>query len=93
MSDRSLRGEQRLLELLADRAVFGLSARQRERLGRLAAAHPEFDLECLDRVAAAVDLAVGPGRFPPLPAALRDRARAEAARHLPGGGPTTSGPS
>lgn len=61
----------RLAALLADRAVFGLDdARQRE-LDRLAAASPGADLECFDRVAAAVALLGVSGRLEPMPASLR----------------------
>ena len=74
--------EQRLLELLADRAVFGLEPKETQELRQLLQRVPDFDTECMERVAAAVQLACAP--VEPMPAAVRDRIRASGLRHVRG---------
>lgn len=73
-------GRERLLELLADRAVFGLEAAEEAELAGLLQDHSGIDAEGLDRVAAAV--AVATGGTPPaaLPAGLRARLAADLRR-------------
>jgi hypothetical protein len=61
----------RLRELLADRAVFGLDAAEERELAALLGDHPTEDADALDRIAAAV--AVATGKTAELPAALRAR--------------------
>ena len=70
---------QRLLQLLADRTIFGLEAREQEELDELCELVPGFDADCLERAAATVYLAYHRAdREEPLPKALVDRIRAEA---------------
>jgi hypothetical protein len=66
----------RLLELLAERALVGLDADQQRPLESLLQAHPDFDAECLDRTAALLDRAAAAGDTEPLPQQLQDRIRA-----------------
>ena len=66
----------RLLELLAERALVGLDADQQHELESLLQAHPDFDAECLDRTAALLDRAAAAGDTEPLPEQLQDRIRA-----------------
>ncbi len=66
----------RLLELLAERALVGLDADQQHELDSLLQTQPDFDAECLDRTAALLDWAVAAGDTEPLPQSLQDRIRA-----------------
>lgn len=66
-------GRERLLELLADRAVFGLEAAEEAELAGLLRDHPGIDAEGLDRVAAAVAVATSGAAPAALPAGLRAR--------------------
>ena len=59
--------ERRLLELLADRASFGLTRSEDEELRLLTESLPDFDDECLEMAAATVQLAFA--SVEPLPAA------------------------
>ena len=63
----------RLLELLAERALDGLDADQQHELESLLQAQPDFDAECLDRTAALLDRAAAAGDTEPLPEHLKDR--------------------
>jgi len=74
--------EQRLLELLADRATFGLDAAEQRELRRLLDQNLDFDESCMDRVAAAAHLAMMPADFEPLPPGLRQRIAAGAGEYL-----------
>ncbi len=65
----------RLLELLADRALVGLDADEQHELDSLLQAHPDFDAESLDRTAALLDWAVSAAETEPLPQPLRDHIR------------------
>ena len=65
----------RLLELLAERALVGLDADQQRELELLLQTHPDFDAECLDRTAALLDTAVAAADTEPLPQSLQDRIR------------------
>lgn len=71
----------RLLELLADRALFGLDAVEEGELERLLDGHPEADPAGLERMAAAVATALMRSDAPAeLPAGLRERLLADARR-------------
>ena len=74
--------ENRLLELLADRATFGLEIDEDCQLHQLLSENPGFDESCMDRVAASAQLAFMPAAIEPLPAGLRARIKADAPRHL-----------
>jgi anti-sigma-K factor RskA len=63
----------RLLELLADRALVGLDVGEQHELESLLQANPDFDAECLDRTAALLDRAAAAGDTEPLPEHLKDR--------------------
>jgi hypothetical protein len=63
----------RLEELLADRALQGLSVEEEKELDELLARAGELDAEAFDRAAAAIDLALGEQSFEPMPASLRNR--------------------
>jgi len=67
----------RLLELLAERALVGLDADQQRELESLLQRHPAFDAECLDRTAALLDTAAAAGDTEPLPSSLQDRILAD----------------
>ena len=69
---------ERLRELLADRAAFGLDAATERELPDLLRDHPAEDAEAYDRIAAAV--AVVTGGASELPAAVRARLRDDARR-------------
>jgi len=73
-------GRERLLELLADRAVFGLEAVEEAELAGLLRDHPGIDAEDLDRIAAAVAVATGGPASAALPAGLRARLAADLRR-------------
>ena len=66
--------ERRLLELLADRATFGLTASEDEELRQLKSTFPHFDDECIEKAAATVQLAVVHAE--PLPEAVHGKIRA-----------------
>ena len=68
--------ERRLLELLADRASFGLTRSEDEELRLLTESLPDFDDECLEMAAATVQLAFA--SVEPLPAAVHAKIRASA---------------
>jgi hypothetical protein len=68
----------RLDELLADRALEGLSPEEQRELDLLLSKSSDVDAEAFDRTAAAIDLALGEQRFEPMPARLRERVAASA---------------
>jgi hypothetical protein len=70
--------EDRLLELLANRATEGLGPSETVELQRLLAEHPEVDEWELDLAAGAIELALGPEPDEELPEALRARILADA---------------
>jgi len=73
--------EGRLMELLAKRATEGLCPAEAAELLRLL---PDGCSKCLEfeRAAAAIDLALAPPTFEPLPRALRDRILIGADRYM-----------
>lgn len=73
----------RLLDLLAERAVEGLDAQSREELERLLAASDEFGGDELELAAAAADLAMM-GDAGAMPAHVRARIEAQAEAHVSG---------
>ena len=78
MSDHWQSCEDRILELLADQASFGLSGDDDSDLRTLMAAVPDFDPDCMQRTAATVLLA-GVGENPEtLPTSLQQKIRAGA---------------
>jgi len=76
---------ERLLELLTDRALVGLGAREQIELAELLLECPEFDPSSFDSAAAAIALA-GLGAVEPLPARLAAQIEADAAGALAKGG-------
>lgn len=63
-----------LLDLLADRATRGLDAEHVDDLDRLIREADEFDIDSVDRAAAALDLVfLDPAEIEPMPAELRSR--------------------
>ena len=70
--------QQRTLDLLADRALFGLEAEEARELEELLQDRPDFDRDCLDRTAAACVLGMGVAVQAPFPTHLRERIRAGA---------------
>jgi hypothetical protein len=71
----------RLEELLADRALQGLSLEDERELDQLLAKAGDIDADAFDRAAAAVDLALGEQRFEPMPAALSQKIAAHTVLH------------
>ena len=78
MSDRWPSCEERILDLLADEAVFGLSAEEHEELSALLVTMPDFDQDCMQRMAATVQLASVGTKLEPLPTSLQQRIRVSA---------------
>lgn len=72
---------ERVLELLADRATQGLSAAEQRELEALLARIPGTDDDALDLAAAAADLAMAPANLP-VPASLRAKLSADAERWI-----------
>ncbi len=82
----------RLLELLADRTVFGLTQDEAAELERLVVAFPDVDGEELERLAADLAMSSIPVPPEPMPAGVQARILADAAKHLPAQStPTGSG--
>ncbi|MBX3403625.1 MAG: anti-sigma factor [Phycisphaeraceae bacterium] len=69
----------RLLELLADRAVQNLSPAEQDELEAVSAAFEGFDLDCMDRTAAALAAGLAAQDAAPVPAAVRQRLKASGA--------------
>ena len=78
MSDRWQSCEERILCLLADQAAFGLSSGEQEELSELLVMRPDFDQDCMQRMAATVHPANVGKHLEPLPASLQRRIRASA---------------
>jgi len=83
MSPLAPSDQQRLHELLADRAVQGLEPEEQAELNALLAQAPELDDDSFERTAAAIDLSLSGSEFEPLPVHLSDRIAADAVGHLP----------
>ena len=73
MNSRWQVAERRLLELLADRAAFGLTASENQELRQLQESVSDFDDECMERAATTVHLAFAP--VEPLPATVHAKIR------------------
>lgn len=82
MSSPWLRAERHLHDLLADRALFGLTDGEAAELEELLQSHPNTDLDMMDRLAARCELALGIGMRDSLPAHLGERLRADARQVL-----------
>ncbi len=65
--------EERLFDLMRERAVHGLSDADERELERLARAHPDIDVECYDRAAAALDIVFSERRAAQMPSDVRQR--------------------
>ncbi|MCB9850216.1 MAG: anti-sigma factor [Phycisphaerales bacterium] len=72
--------DDRLLQLLADRATEGLDFESGAELTRLLVEYPQFDATHFEAAAAAVDLAMSSPPVEPLPRFLRDRVLMDAGR-------------
>ena len=72
--------DERIQQLMADRATEGLSNRDALELNRYLEQNPDVDRDALEYAAAAVCLAFSAGQGETLPARVRDRVRSEAAR-------------
>ena len=70
--------EERLMELLADRATQGLTPEEETELEQLLAEHPEIDVDMLEEAAAAVDLFLTGEPSEPLPKHLSDQLKRQA---------------
>jgi len=73
----------RLLELLADRTVFGLTEGEAAELERLLFAFPDVDREELERLAADLAMSSVPASPEPMPAEIQARILADAAKYIP----------
>ena len=73
MSECALQRDERLLQLLADRATEGVTERDAAALDEVLALTDGVDAEALDRTAAALAAATLPGRGWALPVPLRER--------------------
>ena len=72
--------EERILELLADRAAFGLNTDGQQELRELMFMMPDFDHGCMERTAATVHLASVGKELEPLSASLQQRIRVRGER-------------
>lgn len=82
MNGGTPQSEERLMQLLADRATEGLDARAADELGELLLHHPQYDASHLEPVAAAIDLAMAPLLREPLPDSLHERIVADAKHYF-----------
>jgi hypothetical protein len=76
------KNRQRLLGLLADRAVFGLTAAEDRALQDLLGGGRSDEFDEMEQIAAACCLGLGIDVTVPLPAGLQDRVRLDARRML-----------
>ena len=72
--------QQRLLDLLADRAVFGLNVEETAELREQLPDGRDEDIDLLEQTAATCCLGLGIDVTDPLPFSLRDRIKADAKR-------------
>ena len=70
--------ESRTLELLADRAVFGLSENEQQELEDLLSRFGWLAVDLMERVAAAIQLTCVADHLEPLPVRLGDKIRSNA---------------
>jgi hypothetical protein len=77
---RDLPRDERILQLMADRATEGLTRRDASALESYFAQNPDVDGDALEYAAAAVCLAFGAGQGETLPPRVRERIVSEAAR-------------
>jgi len=73
MSQQTPFRHERLLELLCDRALTGLSPAEESELATLSSEYPGTSTTTLDLVASSVDLALLRGRLEPMPASLAQK--------------------
>jgi hypothetical protein len=85
MSKQPPDGRDRLTELLADRALFGLTAEEDRELNELLAVNPAADVDELARLAAVLDTTACVPDLPPLPPEVVARVRAQAPHPVPAG--------
>ena len=78
MSERGRSGEERLLELLADEAIFGLIAEEQKEFDTLLAETSGIDRDCMRRAAAAFHLGSISAELESMPTALKQRILARA---------------
>jgi len=64
--------KQRLLDLLADQALFGLSAEEEQELATLSAAFPEVDAAEMDRIVGLLEVSSPATELPALPEQLKN---------------------
>ena len=83
--------EQRLEELLADRALFGLNEVERKELQELLSLVPGFDTDSMDLTAASVQLACGGLDFHPMPDGLQSSIREHAGQYCARGAAGSGG--
>ena len=82
MNGSTARSEERMLQLLADRATEGLDMFEARELNDWLPSHPDCDEYAFDRAAAAIDLATLPPIIESLPGAIRDRILCDAGLFL-----------
>ncbi len=84
MSEQTPLGRERLHELLADRAVFGLVVEEEQELWELLRANPDVDADDFDRLAVTLDdVTACAADLPSLSPALAARVRSQAANPVP----------
>ncbi len=92
MTSRTLRDrprspeEDRLFDLMRERAVYGLDDADSREFDRLTRTHDDVDVDCYDRTAAALDILFAERRAAPMPEHLKRRIAAgapQAARSTP----------
>lgn len=86
MSDHVSSDKQRLLELLSDRALFGLSSEEEQELELLREAHPDVDASEMDHIVGLLEASSPAADQPSMPTSLKD-----AILKTSMGGPTASG--
>lgn len=91
MSNPRSAGCERLHELLAERAVFGLDVECEQELRELLRANPDVDADELDRLAAVLDVTACASHLSPLPPAVVARIRSQAPPAAPANPPEVPG--
>lgn len=72
MSDHVSSEQQRLLDLLSDRALFGLSVEEEQELAKLSASNPDVDANEMDRIVGLLEASAPGSEQPAMPAALKE---------------------